>query len=403
MKERILHLYTKSFPYGKGEPFLENELPFLAKEFSRVVIFPMEKEGGIRELPDNVYIVYFSLDSFSSSNIFKNNLFYFVKIFLLEMLNEKNRRPYRKYFSKYRSYLLQQFFRAEKLAHHLKQVNYVDNITHYSFWTEEWAIVLGILKQRKQISNKCISRVHGFDLFKERRDDNIIPFRYFQLKSMDRIVAVSQAGLNYLNKHYPLYSDKFVLHRLGVHDNGDNPYDSNVVFTLVSCANLIPLKRVQLIPDVLRKLDFPVHWIHFGDGELMESIMEVVKSLPHHIHVELKGKVSNKEILDFYGENTVHAVILLSETEGGCPVALQEAASFGIPLIGTKAGGIPEIIEDGKNGILLPLNFEISQVVCSLNEIKHKQVHFRGKSKEVWKNKLDAKLNYEVFVKSILC
>ena len=65
------------------------------------------------------------------------------------------------------------------------------------------------------------------------------------------------------------------------------------------------------------------------------------------------GSRPNAEVIHWYKHNAVDAFVHTSETEGGAPVALQEAASFGIPLIAADAGGVNEIVNPS-TGILLP-------------------------------------------------
>lgn len=54
----------------------------------------------------------------------------------------------------------------------------------------------------------------------------------------------------------------------------------------------------------------------------------------------------------------------------GTPLSLMEAASYSLPLIGSKVGGIPEVIRDGENGLLVPpeddlqLMGAISRLLC---------------------------------------
>ena len=56
MKE-TLFLITDHFPYGTGEPFLEDELPFLSEAFDEVILLARNKGKGMRPVPANVRVV----------------------------------------------------------------------------------------------------------------------------------------------------------------------------------------------------------------------------------------------------------------------------------------------------------------------------------------------------------
>ena len=59
MDKRTLYFFTHSFPYGLGETFIENELPFLCDKFERVVIFPAvtnDTPSKARSLPKNAEV-----------------------------------------------------------------------------------------------------------------------------------------------------------------------------------------------------------------------------------------------------------------------------------------------------------------------------------------------------------
>jgi glycosyltransferase involved in cell wall biosynthesis len=61
------------------------------------------------------------------------------------------------------------------------------------------------------------------------------------------------------------------------------------------------------------------------------------------------GWKSQAELLDFYAQADVFVMPSLVEAFG---VVFLEAMASGIPVIGTRAGGIPELIEHGRNGLL---------------------------------------------------
>jgi len=59
--------------------------------------------------------------------------------------------------------------------------------------------------------------------------------------------------------------------------------------------------------------------------------------------------------------------VLCSETESA-PLTLLEGMSTGLPMISTKVGGVPEIIQDGKNGLLIPSKHpeELAEAILQL-------------------------------------
>jgi glycosyltransferase involved in cell wall biosynthesis len=67
--------------------------------------------------------------------------------------------------------------------------------------------------------------------------------------------------------------------------------------------------------------------------------------------VEFTGKVSVEEVVGFYRRAEV--AVVPSLYEGFCLPAA-EAMSCGLPVVATTAGALPEVVEDGESGILVP-------------------------------------------------
>ena len=61
-------------------------------------------------------------------------------------------------------------------------------------------------------------------------------------------------------------------------------------------------------------------------------------------------------MLNWFENNSVDVFVNVSSSEG-LPVSIMEAFSFGVPVVATKVGGIPEIVDE-KCGILIPKEFE---------------------------------------------
>jgi len=60
--------------------------------------------------------------------------------------------------------------------------------------------------------------------------------------------------------------------------------------------------------------------------------------------------VDYEQLREYYKKADIFAMPSTIESFG---IALLEAMNYGLPLIGSNAGGIPEVIEDGKNGFLI--------------------------------------------------
>ncbi|WP_242928880.1 glycosyltransferase [Pontibacter vulgaris] len=396
-----LMFFTSSYPYGTGETFIENEIAHLSEAFDKILIFPLIAFGQPRTLPDNAEVVQLEvsksrcLPAIPTISVIQE-IVYFVK---KKLSNEISFEQIR-YLISYTKNLLAR----EKLVESWLKINKINTSSiFYSYWTDEWATILALLKENGLITN-FYSRVHGFDLYEERSDYGFIPFRNLQLKHVSKISAVSIAGYNYLLKNYPLLEKKIFMHRLGVSDNGIGPFNENNSFTLLSCSNVIPLKRVNLIVEILSYVKLPLKWVHFGDGPQLNEIKELAKDLPKNISVDFKGSIANKEIVDYYRQNQVNLFITTTESEGGCPVSIQEAISFGIPTMGTNVGGIPEIV-NSLTGILIQKDFDpnlIADLINNFSDSKYNTLEFRKGVRYFWEQRFRADKNFKKYISDIL-
>lgn len=110
-----------------------------------------------------------------------------------------------------------------------------------------------------------------------------------------------------------------------------------------------------------------------GDGVCMNRLQDLVVNLHLDKAITFTGRISNQELISWYQRATVFVLPSISvdgQTEG-LGVVLLEAMAFGVTVIGSNIGGIPDIIEDGINGTLVsPENpDELSdQIIKLLNE-----------------------------------
>jgi glycosyltransferase involved in cell wall biosynthesis len=100
------------------------------------------------------------------------------------------------------------------------------------------------------------------------------------------------------------------------------------------------LHVARLMPDVLFKI--------VGSGPQMEKLHELSRGLAN---VEFIGFRYGDELRDLY--RGAKSVLLPSRVHENFPLAILEAMAYGKPVIASAVGGIPEIIEDRKNGFLV--------------------------------------------------
>jgi glycosyltransferase involved in cell wall biosynthesis len=356
---KSLFLFTQSFPYGKGETFIAEELPYLATKFKTIYIFPENCSGEIRPLPANANVVngfsFLSRANYSFVFKIKSAIKYLTRTIKSK---EYGYPPFRNALS----YWTQRMHKAVQLKKFMlnSKLNPAD-VVAYTYWLTGWAEWVALLRDKKVVS-KFYSRAHGFDVYETQTGIKFFAWRDYVLSNCDGVFAVSENGAAHLSARYPAHLSKIKTACLGVSDNcTDENHSSNTEqFLLLSCSSTIALKRVEKIVDVVSELKFDLKWVHFGDGPLQSLLNVKVKSLPANISVELMGWKSSKEVIQFYHQNKVDLFINLSTSEG-IPVSIMEAMSFGTPVIATKTGGVPELVKPDF-GFLFDVDFKTNEI-----------------------------------------
>ncbi|KAF1085934.1 Alpha-D-kanosaminyltransferase [Sporotomaculum syntrophicum] len=155
-------------------------------------------------------------------------------------------------------------------------------------------------------------------------------------------------------------------------------------FTVGTVANLRPEKGYDIMLGALSKIksdlgdQLDITYLIVGDGALRKDLTKQIQKLGLADQVCLLGMVENvAEVLC-----KLDLFVLPSYSEG-LPNALLEAMMAGRCVIATKVGGVPEIIEDGYNGLLVePGNpEELSQAIQKviLNSQLQKSMALRGR------------------------
>ena len=277
---------------------------------------------------------------------------------------------------------------------------------YYSYWYF-WKC-FAIARHKMNAPNvRIITRVHGYDLYKDQIPTNWQPFKQLMDSLIDRIVFISEHGMDYYFREYGIKkSDKHVLYKLGTYNKyGLNPNNElDGIIRIVSCSSVIELKRVHLIVEALEMIsDTYVEWIHYGDGPLLDDIKTLANDRlgkKTNISFMLPGYVNNSDILKYYSANHVDMFVMTSRSEGN-PISVIEAMSFGIPIIATNINNMSNLV-DG-NGLLISSNpnpeelFNAIMRICNFNRAK-----MRIMSRAIWEEEFQATNNNAKFVQEVL-
>ena len=126
--------------------------------------------------------------------------------------------------------------------------------------------------------------------------------------------------------------------------------DESIVITL---SRLVSVKRLDLVLDVIEKVkasNRPVRFVICGDGTEFGALLDDAQRRDLEGWIHFLGHVGNPAPL--LAEADV--VLNPSDSEGGMPLALIEALLAGTPVVATEAGGVVDLLEDPRDGWLVP-------------------------------------------------
>jgi glycosyltransferase involved in cell wall biosynthesis len=117
---------------------------------------------------------------------------------------------------------------------------------------------------------------------------------------------------------------------------------------------MIPEKGVDDLLIAAREVvaaEPEAHFVLAGDGAHRPNLMQTARDLGIDSHVTFTGVVQDPLADGLYAASDV--VCQMSRWEEVFGYVIAEAMAAGKPLVGTRVGGIPEIIQDGKTGFLV--------------------------------------------------
>ncbi len=182
--------------------------------------------------------------------------------------------------------------------------------------------------------------------------------------ALDRYVVVSRSIYEALVRH-GIQSDKIdLIHNAVEIQSGQN---SGSARDLIQALNLPPeaiilvaagrLTWAKGYEDLISALklvveeDQRVYCLVAGEGELRQKLETQIESMGLTKHIILLGHLPRVEVLSLMEAGNIFVMPSRSE---GTPIALLEAAALRKPILATSVGGIPELLKDEEECLLVP-------------------------------------------------
>ncbi len=121
---------------------------------------------------------------------------------------------------------------------------------------------------------------------------------------------------------------------------------------LLCVGTIMPRKNQNTLIRALDTLvpHYKFRLIFLGSGSETEpyfrEFLQLIQTRPWCVH---EGFVSPERFQEFLSRATA---LVLASLEDNCPMVVLEAAAAGVPVLASKVGGIPGLIQDGHNGLL---------------------------------------------------
>lgn len=132
------------------------------------------------------------------------------------------------------------------------------------------------------------------------------------------------------------------------------PRGEKVPHRVVTVARLSPEKGLPFLIDAVKLARHSVEdaeLVIVGGGALEAELKAYAEERSLQDVVRFLGAKPNAEAMAEVAKSGVFVLPSLGE---GLGIVLLEAQALGVPVVGTRVGGIPDVIEDGKTGLLVP-------------------------------------------------
>ncbi len=256
------------------------------------------------------------------------------------------------------------FFILFELLYAIKILRETDSDVIHTHWIIPQGFVGAICKRLYNV--KHVSSIHGSDINMLKNSSILQYFFKFIFKNTDQITVNSSFTKKILFSIIDAENkNKIHVIPMGIDQNRFFPLEHNefrkkfkAENLLIYVGRLIDWKGVSFLIGSMRNVlkVYPnTKLLIIGSGPEEKELLKTTEKLKLMGNIDFIGEIKNTEVSKYYCVSDIFiipSIVVGGHTEGLGVVTI-EAMACGTAVVGTSVGGIPDVIEDGYNGLLV--------------------------------------------------
>ena len=220
-----------------------------------------------------------------------------------------------------------------------------------------------LLPLLKQWDRPWVVSFHGMDVQSRPREKGYDQ-KLRELLQLAPLVLVRSQSLASRLQDLGCATDKIRLNRTGIPLQNfpwvERALPAEGKWQLIQACRLVEKKGLLTTLGAFRLFvsDYPnSRLVIAGEGPLRDALARKIDELSLGTKVKLAGFLSQEELRKIYTESHIflHPSELAADSnQEGIPNSMLEAMAGGLPVVATRHGGIPEAVQEGADGILVP-------------------------------------------------
>ena len=230
--------------------------------------------------------------------------------------------------------------------------------------------------KKKYPQSKMIVVAHGLEVTRLKEGKELTTFKnvvndsdlilcvskYTKNEIIDRVDGIETNHIKFLpngvdiNRFFPVENTSGFLNRYNI------PENSNIILTL---ARIIRRKGhdtvIKCLPSLIKKfpnIQYVIAGPHRKKDTYLDELKLLAKELSVENHIVFVDYIPDSDLNEIYTRSQVYVMVSrtyndIGDSEG-FGITFLEANACGCPVIGSTEGGIPDAVENNKNGLLVP-------------------------------------------------